>query len=528
MLPLRDMFKDQSRFLCGIELVSTRGTMDDSRAVRTREFASELVKLEQCDWISITDNAGGNPMLSPTVLGKPILYGGKEVLIHLSCKDFNRNGLESTSWQLASEGFHNILTLSGDYPISGYKGTAKPVFDIDSIGLLKLLGDMNKGMSAGSKRALRPTQFFLGAVTTNFKLHENEVVPQYLKLAKKIELGAEFVIAQIGYDSRKSSELKAYMDLHQLNAPLIGNIFILNDRVAHFFSSGKIPGVVVTKELVELCQRQAKSPDHGKKFFLELAAKQLAIFRGLQYRGVYFGGTEEVEDLAQVFEMADSFSKDDWLQFAREIRFSRPQEFHYFEADEKTGLADATRKNPALLQTKPAPLSFHVNRWIHDRIFTPGTGCFNLVQKLYTSATIKEQGPSLLRGIEHASKSVMFSCKDCGDCSLPDIAFLCPESQCAKNQRNGPCGGTREGKCEVEDFECIWSQAYDRLKTTGQEVSLLQHAPVIQDQSLRGTSSWANTFLGRDHHGPTAVPSQTSQSHTAPSLTPPVHTPART
>jgi hypothetical protein len=82
---------------------------------------------------------------------------------------------------------------------------------------------------------------------------------------------------------------------------------------------------------------------------------------------------------------------------------------------------------------------------------------------------------------------------------LPDIAFLCPESQCAKNQRNGPCGGTRDGLCEVDDFECIWSRAYDRLKYEGREQQMLDHAPVIQNESLRGTSSWANAFLGRDH-----------------------------
>ena len=83
----------------------------------------------------------------------------------------------------------------------------------------------------------------------------------------------------------------------------------------------------------------------------------------------------------------------------------------------------------------------------------------------------------MLRVIEHASKSAMFRCKDCGDCSLPEIAFLCPESQCAKNQRNGPCGGTRDGLCEVDDFECIWSRAYDRLKYEGREQELLGHAP---------------------------------------------------
>jgi methylenetetrahydrofolate reductase (NADPH) len=119
---------------------------------------------------------------------------------------------------------------------------------------------------------------------------------------------------------------------------------------------------------------------------------------------------------------------------------------------------------------------------------------------MYSSSRNQKQGPVVLRILETASKSALFSCMDCGDCSLPDIAFLCPESQCAKNQRNGPCGGTRDGKCEVDDFECIWSRAYDRLKYEGREQHLLDHAPVIQNESLRGTSSWVNALLERDHN----------------------------
>ncbi len=82
---------------------------------------------------------------------------------------------------------------------------------------------------------------------------------------------------------------------------------------------------------------------------------------------------------------------------------------------------------------------------------------------------------------------------------MAELAYLCPMSQCPKNQRNGPCGGTRDGLCEVDHFECIWSRAYDRLKYEGREMEMLAHAPVIQDQGLRDTSSWANTWLGRDH-----------------------------
>ena len=138
MYSLAEKLSDPSGFVLGIELVTTRGTMADAQAMHTRAFAAELVRSNDIDWVSITDNAGGNPQLSPTALGKPILYGGREVVIHLSCKDFNRNGLESAAWELASEGFHNILALGGDYPAAGYHGRGKPVFDIDSIGLLTM------------------------------------------------------------------------------------------------------------------------------------------------------------------------------------------------------------------------------------------------------------------------------------------------------------------------------------------------------------------------------------------------------
>ena len=94
-----------------------------------------------------------------------------------------------------------------------------------------------------------------------------------------------------------------------------------------------------------------------------------------------------------------------------------------------------------------------------------------------------------------------YDCRDCGDCSLPEIAYLCPESQCAKNQRNGPCGGTHDGLCEVGEKQCIWARAYDRLKPYGEEEGMLEGPVVIRNGALKGTSAWANALLGRDHRG---------------------------
>jgi len=508
MQTLREKLFENSRFLVGTELVSTRGSMAEQSAVKARVFASQLAERPDVDWISITDNAGGHPQLAPSALGKPILYAGKEVIIHLTCKDLNRNGLESEAWLLNSEGFNNILAMTGDYPGTGDRGMAKPVFDIDSVGLISMLDRMNRGFDPQDDRGsrgerLKKTQFCIGAVTTNYKLREGEVMPQYLKLRKKIECGARFIINQIGYDSRKAHELRRYMDDYGMkHIPLIGNVYLLSARAAQIFHDGKIPGIVVTPALRELCLKQGQSADGGKAFFYEFAAKQIAIFRGLGYRGAYLGGVRNIAAVERVMEIGRTFSPDDWKQFAREIRFSRPGEFFYYDEDPATGLSAPTRPPAAGHPAESTHVGalYRLSKWTHNVMFTPGKALSNWGAKISKNSKDPGQGPKPLRLVEHLSKAVLFQCKDCGDCSLPDIAFLCPESQCAKNQRNGPCGGTREGRCEVDGYgDCIWLRAYERRKHDGTEQFLLQHAPVVQNQALRGTSSWANNWLGRDH-----------------------------
>jgi len=372
-----------------------------------------------------------------------------------------------------------------------------------------MLNKMNLGFDPkdefGNSKSERfeKTQFCIGAVTSNYKLREGEVVPQYLKLQKKVECGAHFIINQVGYDSRKAHELRWYMNDHGMtHIPLIGNVFLLSPRVARIFHDGRIPGIVVTPALLELCLKQGQSPDKGKAFFCEFAAKQMAIFRGLGYRGAYLGGVHNIAAVERVMEIERSFSPDDWKQFAREIRFSRPGEFFHYAEDPATGLA-APSPQPTVGQppkSKHVGALYRLSKWTHDIMFTPGKTLSNWGAKICKNSKDPSQGPKPLRLVEQLSKAVLFQCKDCGDCSLPDIAFLCPESQCAKNQRNGPCGGTREGRCEVDGYgDCIWLRAYERLKHDGKEQSLLQHAPAVQNQALRGTSSWANNWLGRDH-----------------------------
>ena len=202
---LRFLLQEADTFVTCVELVSTRGIITEREGTRLFKLARELAQNPRIHALCITDNAGGNAMHSGDTLGTDLISRGQEVVIHLSCKDWNRNALQSKVWKLASEGFYNVLALSGDYPISGYQGQASAVFDIDSVGLLKMISEMNAGLriSVGQKKkdqVLRNTSFFLGAVVNNHKRYEHEVMPQYFKLKKKIENGASFIISQIGKD----------------------------------------------------------------------------------------------------------------------------------------------------------------------------------------------------------------------------------------------------------------------------------------------------------------------------------------
>jgi methylenetetrahydrofolate reductase (NADPH) len=479
---LTRLFDQPERFVVAAELVPSRGLINEEGARRILSLARDLAVHPRIDVLSITDNPGGRPMLSAETLGTDMIQRGQEVIIHLACKDQNRNALQSRGWRLASEGFQNVLALSGDYPVSGYAGTAAPVFDIDSVGLLRLLSDMNAA-----------TDFLLGCVVTNHKRYEREVAPQYLKLRKKVESGAAFVINQIGYDARKDDELLRWMARDGLDVPVLANVFVLTPRSARAFNAGRIPGVVVTDELLALVE------DKDRAFFLELASKQVAIARGLGFRGVYLGGHLELEDYDRILATAESYAPDDWRAFAKKVQYPFPDEFYWFERDPETGLS-----GPGLTGRSRgrAPARYRLSRLMHRVVFDRHARLFGVGRKVY-SAVERRPAPvgKTLHGLEQVVKVPLFGCKDCGDCSLPDIAYLCPESQCVKNQRNGPCGGTREGKCEVGDKDCIWALAYDRLKVFSEEGAMLDGPVVIKNNGLRGTSAWANTFLGRDHHG---------------------------
>ncbi len=118
------------RFYYGAEVVTSRGIAAPSSA-ESVALARGLLSDPRIGWISVTDNPGGGPMLPPDWLAGQLSGHGAQVVLHLTCKDANRNALEGAAWRYASEGFSNILAITGDLPTSGFGGPAAGVFDLD-------------------------------------------------------------------------------------------------------------------------------------------------------------------------------------------------------------------------------------------------------------------------------------------------------------------------------------------------------------------------------------------------------------
>ena len=110
-----------------------------------------------------------------------------------------------------------------------------------------------------------------------------------------------------------------------------------------------------------------------------------------------------------------------------------------------------------------------------------------------------DRRPALAAAVERvelAVKQPMFGCQACGNCVLGHMEYVCPQT-CPKQMRNGPCGGTLFGRCEVVDRPCIWVGVYERAKAAGRVEALKAYIPPPH-RSLAGTSSWINYFLDRD------------------------------
>ncbi|HSF81271.1 MAG TPA: methylenetetrahydrofolate reductase [Anaerolineales bacterium] len=266
-------------------------------------YERALVLAEVCDAINATDASGANVHMSSVGVCALLTRAGYEPVMQVSCRDRNRIAIQGDLLGAAAMGVRNVLCLTGDGVQAGDQPEAKPVFDLDSINLLRtasILRDQGRFLSG---RVLEtPPRFFLGAASNPF-------VPPYdfrpLRLAKKAQAGAEFIQTQYCFDVGRFGAFMGTvreMGLHKRVFILVGVGPLRSAKAAEWMRT-HVPGVVIPDEIIKRLNGVALSQQRqeGKRICVEII-QQVREIEGVS--GVHVMAYRQEELVAEIIQEA--------------------------------------------------------------------------------------------------------------------------------------------------------------------------------------------------------------------------------
>ena len=233
-------------------------------------YARALVLSEVCDAINATDASGANCHMSSMAICALLTRAGYSPVLQISCRDRNRIAIQGDVLGAAAMGVSNILCLSGDGVQTGDHPEAKPVFDLDSTSLLQTIRTMrDDGQFLSGRKITTPPKVFLGAAANPF-------VPPFdwrpLRLAKKIEAGAQFIQTQYCFDVpmlRTYMEKVRDMGLDEKCFILIGIGPLASARTGRWIRSN-VPGVHIPDSIIERLEGAEDQKKEGRQICIEL------------------------------------------------------------------------------------------------------------------------------------------------------------------------------------------------------------------------------------------------------------------
>ncbi len=258
---------ESGRFIVTAELSPPKGT-----DLKSMLEDAELIK-DIADAINVTDNQRAVMRMSPLAACSILQNKGYETIMHLTCRDRNRLALQSELLGAYALGIRNILVMSGDHPVKGDHEGAKPVYDLDSVQLLGLIQELNRGFDLSGNRLEGNTDFCAGAVT-NTELNEVSLI----KLQKKIRMDASFIQTQAVFNTELFSDFVDKINqIKSKRIKILAGIIPLKSEKNALFLNKNIAGIKVPKSLIDR-MRKAKNPE---ALGIEIAAELINELRGI-------------------------------------------------------------------------------------------------------------------------------------------------------------------------------------------------------------------------------------------------------
>ena len=240
---------------------------------------STIKKAIQCrkagiDAINIPDGPRASSRMSPIITSHFIQEKAQiETILHVCCRDRNLIGMQSDLLGCAAADIKNMLFVTGDPPKLGDYPYASAVFDADSIGMVKIQSNLNKGVDLGGNALTKKTEALIGVgADPNAIDFEREI----RRIKEKIEAGAEFIITQPVFDVKS---LFAFLDrISEYNIPVITGIWPLASYRNAEFMQNEVPGVVVPDEVMERMAK-ANTKEEQLQVGISIARESIAGIR---------------------------------------------------------------------------------------------------------------------------------------------------------------------------------------------------------------------------------------------------------
>jgi len=203
---------------------------------------------------------------------------GIEPILHYTCRDRNLLGMQSDILGAHAVGVRNILAVTGDPPKLGNYPHATAVYDVDSIGLVKMIRNLNRGLDIVGNPIAGSTAIHIGVGVNPGAANIDEEIRRF---ELKIEAGAEFCMTQPIFEVDR---LFSFLDrTERFGTPaLVGVLPLASLRSAEFLHN-EVPGMQVPREIRD---RLRDAGDHAAQVGVEIARETLARTRS-RVQGVY-------------------------------------------------------------------------------------------------------------------------------------------------------------------------------------------------------------------------------------------------
>jgi methionine synthase I (cobalamin-dependent)/5,10-methylenetetrahydrofolate reductase len=230
------------KFVVSIELDPPKG-VDPSRVI---EKAHEC-KENAVDAINVADGPRASARMSAqSMCLLTQQQTGLDTILHYTCRDRNLLGIQSDVLGCYALGLRNILCITGDPPKLGDYPDATAVYDVDSIGLIRILSHLNRGCDLTGNPIGPPLGIHIGCGADPSKPDWDK---ELRRLEEKVKAGAEYIMTQPVYDPRQVEKfLKA---IQYLNTPvLIGSLPLYSHKNAEFLHN-EVPGMIIPDDIRE-------------------------------------------------------------------------------------------------------------------------------------------------------------------------------------------------------------------------------------------------------------------------------------